>query len=77
MTVVFRMLRVEVGEIEVVVVVSVVVSVIVSVVVFAGDCPIGRNKNKTKQTPLFQNFQMPFSTFKEHFETIIMQIKEL
>ena len=35
------------------------------------------NKNKTKQTPLLQIFQMPFSTFKEHFETIIMQIKEL
>ena len=36
-----------------------------------------KHKNKTKQTPLFQIFQMPFSTFKEHFETIIMQIKEL
>ena len=35
------------------------------------------NKNKTKQTPLLQIFQMPFSTVKEHFETIIMQIKEL
>ena len=36
-----------------------------------------KHKNKTKQTPLLQIFQMPFSTFKEHFETIIMQIKEL
>ena len=40
-------------------------------------------RNKTKQTPLFpvafqrQIFQMPFSTFEEHFETIIIQIKEL
>ena len=35
-------------------------------------------QNKTKQTPLFPvTFQKPFSTFEEHFETIIMQIKEL
>ena len=28
-----------------------------------------KNKNKTEQTPLFQIFQMPFSTIPEHFET--------
>ena len=35
-------------------------------------------QNKTKQTTLFPvTFQKPFSTIEEHFETIIMQIKEL